>query len=378
LVKGDFEGVVQSNHKKAVILNSRQGLRPYGNDPWIVNSHKAVMNAAARKCALLSSTGMKSWDMTLFLASKYKLHQRIYLPLENPESFDKIKSALLTEFELDDRLIDWIPIKQEDNDVQSLNHRRDHTIIDDADIIYPVSIRPGGNLDKLIAAARHNGKEIIDDFGVEYQDTSHRCRIKIDREEINSEIDNLFEDYVIHWTKATNLLWPGESQCDYYRAVIESESSYPRSGLQTLIRIITAGKLLPSERHYRKGFPAVAFSSLAPGRAVDLMKWRARYREMTIEPYGIAIHKDYADTIGVRKVFYGSPEMYDYLEDANKPYFQNIGIRGNWMPEKEYRHIGEIDLSFVPSDLMAVIVFRPQEVDLVRQVFDGCIYSLCK
>jgi len=363
-------------HKKVVILNSRQGLRPIGNDPWIVNSHRALMHAASRDCRLLTSTGMKSWQMVLFLASINKANQTIYLPIEGGVNSDKFKNEIIRQFRLEAVLCEWVIMNNTaDNNCDQI---RDGGIIDDADIIYPVSIRPGGNLEKLIETARRRGKEINNDFIVEYRNTAHRCRINISKENINLKIDDLLDDYLIHWTKATNSRWPGESYFEYYNSVLNSRSVYPRSGLHTLKRILTEQKIRPSVRHYRKGWPAVAFSSLAPGDAVGLMKWRARYREMTIEPYGIAIHKDYADTIGLRKVFYGNPEMYEYLEDNDKPYFQSIGTKGHWTPEREYRYIGDIDLSLVPSDRMAVIVFTPEELDLIRQVFDGHIHSLCK
>ena len=368
------EQVVLMNRNKAAIINSRQGLRPHGNDPWIVNSHRALMHAAARDCKLLTSTGMKSWEMILFLASINKVDQTIYIPIDDGMNFDESKIEIQTQFRLDPGLCNWVNVRGAPD--IACDQIRDRRIIEDADIIYPVSIRPAGNLETLIETAHRDGKEINNEFVTGYQSTAHRCRINFRRENINPEIDDLLEDYLIHWTKATNTRWSGELYFEYYNSVLNSRAVYPRGGLHTLVRILTEQKLRPSSRHYRKGYPAIAFSALSPSEAVGLMKWRARYREMTIEPYGIAIHKDYADTIGLRKVFYGNPEMYKYLEDGDKPYFQSIGTKGYWVPEREYRHIGKIDLALVPSDHMAVIVFTPEEIGKVEQFFDGCIYNL--
>lgn len=362
--------------KKAVILNSRQGLRPVGHDPWVVNSQLAVKHAISRNCTILTSTGMKTWESVLFLASHFKAHQEIFLPVIDNRPLDEIKNELIPKFRLDSALCDWTLVEHDHPDRSTLPQLRDKLIIGVADILYPVSIRAGGNLEKMITGAREKGKEIVEDFMVEYQDTEHRCRISVDLSQIDNRIDSHFQDYIIHWTKASNSAWPDETLYDYYHAIINSASAYPRSGLSTLLRILTDCRLLPSSRHYRKEYPAAAFSSLLPSEAVALMKWRARYREMTIEPYGIAIHKEYADTLGIRKVFYGNPEMFGYLEDKDKPYFQSIGTKGFWMPEKEYRHIGVIDLSFVPADRMAVIVGKPDEIEKVQQIYNGRIFSL--
>jgi len=365
--------------KNAVILNSRQGMRPYGDDHWVVNSYRAVQHAAANKYSMLTSVGMKSWELVLYLASKCNLPQAVYVPVEDSAQADTVEESITTQFHLNNKPVEFVIVGGEsDKNEDNINRRRDEKIIDEADIIYPVSIRPGGNLDKLINAARRGGKAIIEDFRVTYRDTSDRCRVGVGREEINPEIDNGLKNYLIHWTRAAHHGWPDESAYDYYHDICELKAEYPRSGLKTLIRILIDGKLLASSRHYRRGLSAVAFSSLAPSNAVDLMKWRARYREMTIEPYGVAIEKAYAETLGVKKVFYGNPEMYDYLEEENKPYFQSIGVKGCWIPEKEHRHIGDIDLTFVPSHRMAVIVRDANEKEKIEGIFDGRIYSLCR
>ncbi|MEW5922642.1 MAG: hypothetical protein AB1746_01500 [Candidatus Zixiibacteriota bacterium] len=363
---------------KAVILNSRQGIRPVGNDSWVINTQKAVRHAVSRNCTTLTSIGMKTWEIVLYLTSCHKANIKIYLPVERGQAVESIRDDILRQYRLETLICDWEIVEQNESDDNILPPLRDMAIIYEADILYPISIRPGGNLEKLIHESCENGKEIINEFMVEYQDMGHRCRMNIDRSRVDNRIDDYLQDYIIHWTKASNTAWPGESMYDYYHAVVNSDSAYPRDGLQTLQKILTDQKLIASSRHYRKEYPAVAFSSLLPGEAVDLMKWRARYHEMTIEPYGVAIHKDYAETLGIKKVFYGNAEMLEYLEEENRPYFQNIGTKGFWMPEKEYRRIGAVDLAFVPSDRMAVIVWKPEEIDRIHKIYNGRIFSLYK
>jgi hypothetical protein len=163
---------------------------------------------------------------------------------------------------------------------------------------------------------------------------------------------------------------------EYYRDIFDSALRYPRSGLDTLVRMLSEGRIRASSKHYRKGHPAVAFSSLKPSEAVGLMKWRARYREMTFEPYGVAIRKSYGEMTGIRKVFYGNPDMYRYLDESDRPYFQSIGVKGYWMPEKEFRHVGDIDLNLIPKESLVVIVWTKDEIAGVKRLFDGDVISL--
>jgi hypothetical protein len=370
--------VVAGNPKKAAILNSRQGLRPIGSDQWIQNSLRAVKRAAASGYTLLTSVGMNSWEMVLFLASHCGAGREVLIPLPEGETPEQSKAFFGRQFRLDNSLTEWRMIKtgkHQDPD-HSFQQERDRLIIQEADVIYPISIRKGGNLDRLIREARRSGMEVRDAFATEYSEHLHRCKIEIDRQKIDPEADRLLDEYVIHWTKAGNRAWPGETMYDYYRDIIGSASRYPRSGLDTLLRIFSEGRIRATAKHYREGVSAVAFSSLRPGEAIGLMKWRTRYREMSFEPYGVAIRKSYAETIGIRKVFYGNPDMYHYLEERDRPYFQSVGVKGYWVPEREYRHVGDVNLSLVPEENIVVIVWKKDEMAEVKRLFGGCVISL--
>jgi hypothetical protein len=63
------------------------------------------------------------------------------------------------------------------------------------------------------------------------------------------------------------------------------------------------------------------------------------------------------------------------LEDGDKPYFQSIGTSGFWMPEQEYRHLGDIDLSTIPQNAVRVVVREKHEILRVNEIFKGEIFS---
>lgn len=372
--------MTNSNRKSAVILNSRQGLKPVGNEAWIRNSLQAVNDAITSGLTVLTSVGMSSWEIVLFFASKFGARQKVYVPLAKEDSQDNAKAYYAKQFKLRDDSAGWsfIEIENAKKDYHTFQQLRDRQIIKDADIIYPVSIRPNGSLEGLISAEKAAGKTIMTDFLTDCATSHTVCRLELNSDKFTSSIDKQLENTIIHWTRATNDSWPGETMFDYYSAIVSSSSYYPRSGLDTLIRILSEKRLRASSRHYRKDVSAVAFSALKPTEVAQLMKWRARYREMTFEPYGIAIDNGTAERIGIRKVIYGNPEMYTYLEEEDKLYFQSMGKKGYWLPEREYRHIGDVDLSAIPETSITAIVWKRNEIDAARQLFRGKVVSLYK
>jgi hypothetical protein len=364
--------------KKAVILNSRQGLHPVGNDPWIKSSIRAVRDAISNGCILLTSMGMNTWELILFLASRYKANQKIFIPVEKNSNRANSIYHCSRQFRITKRLTAWHSFEGQASgkNKEEFNRFRDKQIVREADVIYPVSIRPCGNLDNLLKEALNHGGHVRDDFRVEYSGRHRTSRLQIDDGRINPVVDRKLRRFIIHWTRSFSGPWPGETHYDYYNDVVRSTSQYPRSGFDTLKRIIAEETLIASPTHYRSGISAVAFSSHCPSEAVTLMKWRARYRRMTFEPYGIAIDNAFAGRIGIKKVFYGNPEMYHYLDEEEKPYFQSLGTRGDWQPEMEYRHIGNINLSIIPSEYIAVIVWKAEEIGELSRYFKGKIVSL--
>ncbi|SYZ74832.1 hypothetical protein TRIP_C90460 [Candidatus Zixiibacteriota bacterium] len=369
--------MIHRSDAKILILNSRQTLRPFGNDAWITNTEKAVLESKERGAIILTSIGMSSWEMTLYLASRHKVRLMIYIPLAPDENADRVTKGIIEGFHLDDGLIGWrfLECDKKRSKKSNFQELRDRTMMREADLIFPVSIRSGGNLDEQLRMARANGAAVEDNFRVEYQRDHRICKISVDKNKIDPEIDMLLDDYLIHWTKSSNGPWPGETSFQFYQAIAGCEDHYARSALDTLIRIVLERKLRASSRHYRTEYPAVPFSSLKPSAAAALMRWRARYQEMTFEPYGIAIRADFAEKLSIKRVFYGHRDMYQYLDTEDRPYFQNMGIRGDWTPEKEYRHIGDLDLSKLRSDDSILIVNHAEERDRFRDISDLPVVS---
>ncbi len=363
--------------KKAAILNSRQNLRPIGNDVWIKNSGLAVRHAVNDGCTILTSVGMNSWEIVLYFVSMYDAPVVIYIPVEKGADLDKTKYIISNQFELNDTIIDWrcIEIDNAGKDRHYFQRTRDELIISDANVLYPISVRRDGNMERLLEARQSGNIIIRNDFNTVYLDADRKCKFEIDCNRINPDIDKQLKDYLIHWTRTSNTVWPGEMKQEFYRDIVQSGSYYPRNALETLKRILVNREIIASSRHYRKNMSAVAFSSLAPSKVSRLMKWRARYHEMSFEPYGIAIERERANNIGIRKVIYGRAKDFYALDIDEKPYFQSIGTKGDWLAEKEYRYIGNLDLNKIPDENLTAIVWKPEEIENSERVFAGRILS---
>ncbi len=366
--------------KSVAILNSRQNLRPVGSDLWIKNTKLAMQKLAGQDVTVLTSVGMKTWEYLIFLAARFKVKQRIYVPVTRDQKNIDVIAYYTKQFQLDPQLTDYYFFEVEDLSKDNLffQKERDRLIVNDADIIYPISIRKDSTLKSLYSKIDQSHVVVDERFTVKCVKNKNAYKYEIDKTKLNSKIDNLLENYLIHWTRAINDSWPNEILYDYYHSIANSKNDYSHSAYDTLIRILSEKKIRATSRHYRKDISAVAFSELKPSEAIDLMKWRARYNEMSFEPYGIAIRKNVAIKIGIKKVIYGDSKEFNSLHETDKPYFQSIGTKGFWVPEKEWRHIGEIDLSKIKPEDLKIIVCEKEQIVSINRYAKSQIISLYK
>ena len=150
----------------AVILNSRQPIRCCAGDDWVKNTIQAVSYIHADRSYLLSSVGMSTWELVTALGVLTGNKTQIYYPVANINEQYHIERIITEQFNLNQETTQFIPIKS-DNDNKNKNELlmlRDRKIIENADVLIPVSIRPGGQLDSLIKqfqlssdGPRHNG-----------------------------------------------------------------------------------------------------------------------------------------------------------------------------------------------------------------------------
>ncbi len=320
---------------------------------------KAVEYCADNGYDVVSSIGMNTYELLTCAAAKQGLWMMLVIADAAEPAEDVFR--IISNFNIDDTKAEFLFLDDIDKPQKPRLKIRDEIVVSMADIIIPVSIRPGGYLSELIETYQRD-KMVVDDFRVTYDENRGGYKEDYSAYQMVKWTDADNWSYLTHWTRTSNGKWPREKDALYYQAVINSSDEYARSGKATLRRIINEGRLIASNKHMHKNIEAVAFTGLSPAESVKLMRWRPRLVAMNFEPYGIAIDKTLARQLGIRKVLYGSPEMYNVLSNADRPFFHSMGEIGEWMPEQEFRHLGDISFKEIPRDKLKIIVKTEADV----------------
>jgi len=359
------------------ILNSRQSKTPVGSNNWVRNTVLAVKKAVERGSTILSSTGMNTYELVLW-ATGYSGGKQIIVSRFDPNNPPGILAGkIIRDFRLkpEDTAFLFFTSSAPPSKPKLAWAERDNIVCELADIIYPISIRTGGSLERLIKMNTARGCSIINEFTVPYAIPKRTPLQPLDTTRLETIIRATSWNYITHFTHTFSGPWQDELPYNYYRDIVESGEEYPRSAFATLKRIVIEQKIIPSVSHMRNKIPAISFTSLLPTEATKLMRWRKSYVRYTFEPYGIAIDKEIALQAGIRPVIYGDEMTYKLLPEDEKPYFQPRGTIGEWTRESEWRFIGTLYLSKIPREKMLVIVKTEAEALELRRLTNIPIIS---
>ncbi|MCM2272610.1 MAG: hypothetical protein NDJ18_08675, partial [candidate division Zixibacteria bacterium] len=337
----------------------------------------AVRSLKERDLRICGSVGMQTWELITASAALEAVPLRCYLLTSNQPAASR-ESEILRDFGLKPESVEFVYLDEPNNGKSELAMAaRDRMVVDASDMLLPISIRPSGHMADLLERGISQRKEIVSEFQLSAMERPHGIAYSLDFEKLNPTIDEISGKYLIHWTRATNSRWPDERSIDYYSAIINS-LSYPRTGLDTLCRILDTMRLIGSARHMPQKMKTVAFSSLSPREVVPLMRYRARYGEMSFEPYGIGIAKELAPSLDLLPVIYYS-EKRTSGESGEAPWrFQSMGIKTDWREEQEYRHAGDLPLGSIPRDALHLFCRFPDEAERLQQRYGIQATSLGK
>jgi hypothetical protein len=361
------------DYKLAAVLNSSQSKIPCGDDPWVKNTIAAVKHLIERGYTIVTSLYLNTWEFPVYLISEYGGFQVIVSPVPGEDLGYNIYHKTIDEFRLDKDKTAMVYVKPEADSkkTKSTWFKRDLAVAQMADLLVPVSIRPGGKLEKLLVETE---KDINSDFRVDYASPL----VKPPKYDFSNAIfDEERWDYITHWTRTCHGPWPGESHFDYYSRLVNSGAHYPNNAFSTLNNILVNKKISASSKKIRKSVRCIGFSDLEPKSMLKWMRWLPKRVNWNFEPYGIAIKKDKADQLGIKQVIYGYDDTYDGLPENLKPYFQSRGSKDvDWSEENEWRHIGDLDLSKIPSEDLIFLTWREGEADLLRKITAGEVVAL--
>jgi hypothetical protein len=333
--------------KRVVLLNSSQGKQPTGRDLWVRGTLRAIEKYASEDCVLLTSVGLNTWELACWAAGVRRIPQVVAVPDDGTRTHEDIYREVSEDFSLEDGTFCLVFLPSKPGKPKSFWEPRDRKLVELGEVAVPIGVKRGGRLDSILGD-HGPSKQVNDDFRVEWSPPRASVRpVPLRKEDVRRELDTRFEGFLTHWTRSSDGPWPGETRAGYYKAVVESDGEYPRSAGKTLERILREERIRASSWRIRGGQSVVSFTSLLPSEAVDLMRWRKRYARYTVEPCGIAVQEEVAKAAGVCPVQYVSaknpvPGVPEYL-------LQGRSTRAEWPLEKEYRHLGDFDLSRQPN-----------------------------
>lgn len=341
---------------------SRQPLRPNADSRWLRQTREAVRWLKDSGCGVISSVGMQTWELITACASLERVPLHLCVVCPNECSKEKLQNKILQAFDLQADLVDiqFLRTDCKAPTCPACRGIRDKTIIRKADILAPISLSPNGNMSRLLKANGARDSSLVEHFAVRYSGRTEPLQYRIFPSNLNPELREIAKNHLFHWTRATNGLWPDERKIDYYKDLFESRA-WCRDAFQTLRHIVKSDRLIASSFRMPGRIPTVSFSGLPPAAVLPLMRWRARYRRMSFEPYAIGITRRAADRIGIRPVLYfdrgknrlsGSPDVW---------LSQSTGIITDWRAEREYRCRGSVRLSSVNKSELLLICRLPEE-----------------
>lgn len=174
--------------------------------------------------------------------------------------------------------------------------------------------------------------------------------------------------YLIHCTRAADGPWPDQDRADYLDGLIQNVPGASHSALATLARIVQQRRLLSSSRAIRGGTRVVCFTAATLAQLQSLHTFRAHRRRWDFEPYGIGVARQWLAQQGGRPVLYGDETLWARLSAAERPFFQRrlCGRQTviDWSIEREWRHVGDLDLGTLPAE--AGFLFVPTPADALQ------------
>lgn len=189
--------------------------------------------------------------------------------------------------------------------------------------------------------------------------------------------------YLTHTTRRCDGPWPGQSERDYLDDLLLARAAADHSALAALERIVRQRRIVASGRAIRGGAQVVSFTSAAPDELLQLRTFRVHRHRWDFQPYGICIRRDWLAGRGARPVYYGDQRLWQRLPPSERPFFQRRQSRGprrrppeNWTVEREWRHPGDVDLASLPANAARLFVPTDAEADRLAPISPWPVHRL--
>lgn len=312
----------------------------------------------------MSSIGLPSWELSTYLAGRKGLNLELIIPQAEPLGIDCYREKVLSDYRLErEKTVFHLAGEGSKTGFMAA---RDRLAFDLADIVCPVSVRPGGRLEKFLAEYRRGPGRVREEFGIQWRRVAWRPRYELENSALNPELEDFNSGWLFHWTHTHPGKWPDEEPWRFYSDMLEKPEVYVRDARTTLGRIMCEGVLRASAWRMPAGCKAVSLTALSPDRAAGLMRWRKRYLRYSLEPFGLAFRRDLLRKLGAAPVHYFDP-LCGPPEGIDRLFCQSAGQVGKWTAEEEWRFPGDLELKNFSRDMMILIAVDTAEAAKLKQ-----------
>ncbi len=170
--------------------------------------------------------------------------------------------------------------------------------------------------------------------------------------------------WLTHCTRSQPDGWPDQNHLDYFDELLLTPGTADRSAYAAIRRIVATQRLVATSRMIRGDVKVVCFTAVPLVELPQLRSFRSHLARWDFEPYGICIRRDWLEHRRCTPVRYGDDALWESLSSEDRAFFQvrtsrsrRSGRVTDWSIEQEWRQLGDVDLSELPSD--AAIVFVP-------------------
>ncbi len=163
--------------------------------------------------------------------------------------------------------------------------------------------------------------------------------------------------YLSHCTRANCGPLPDETDSRYRHRLWIDGHVGDYHPMTMLNRICCERTLKGSSRITRTDQRCVSFSAVPLPTLLNQREFHSHLGRWDWEPYGLIVRRDALEAAGARPVVYGCERDFAELDQATRPFFQPVGKKSNdWTREREWRILGDLDLSALPPDAIRIFV----------------------
>ena len=172
------------------LVNSRQALRPTGATQWVAQTVRAISEiTSATEEIMLTSVGTLPYELALVQALKLGVTVEVCVTSseldKDRDTLDSFRKKIMREFEIESEPPEVTLIPTKGIDERDTQHLRDEFVLRNSNRIFPIAIRPGGTLEKILNQNKQFFSKTYNSFQIPYDEKSERIKRNYDQSRID-------------------------------------------------------------------------------------------------------------------------------------------------------------------------------------------------